>query len=246
MFRSTFFKFLIAILFLTFIFCNKESGVLQSEGIQYGSLSGKIIHPDNNLLIRVISEEGIDSAARNPESQMFTFDSIKYGKCLLKVTANEYMLFEERITLDKPLYICHDIVLAQFPPQISYLYPPNSQYLDSFFFSLSSPSITDSGFVVSIAFNDRMDTTSFQGAFTILPDTIGVQKIWFFDTQISLFFPYWKLSTIDTVKVSISRIARNHWGDTLVRDCTVFYPVDTNFIHTILKIKEMIIDHPDR
>jgi hypothetical protein len=233
MFQNAFFRILIVTItsFLTFMFCNKESGILQS-GVQYGSISGKIIHPDNNLVIRVIAEDGIDSTTRNPESQMFIFDSIKCGKCILQVRADGYGLFEAMIMLDKPLFNCHDIVLAQVPQQISFIYPSNSQYLDSVYFSLSTPSVTDSSFGVFVNFVDKMDTASVNKALIILPDTVGVQTEWTLDRSLSLFFPYWKLSTIDTVKVTVSRMALDRWGDTLDRDCTVFYPVDTNFIRT--------------
>lgn len=235
MFQSIFFKFLMATSFLTFIFCNDEPGTVQTEA-QYGSISGKIIHPDNNLLIRVTSDDGVVTAPLNPETHMFTFDSIKAGNCILKVSANGYGLFEMVIVLDKPLYTCHDIVLTKVPPQINTVYPSSSQYLDSLFFNLSSPSNTDSGFWVFINFNEIMDTTSVNNALTILPDTVGIQKEWTpITTSLSLFYPYWRLSTIDTVKVKISRMALDQWGDTLDCDLMLFYPVDANFIRTLLK-----------
>ncbi len=231
MFRSVFFNLFILTSFLSFISCNNESGVVHPE-VQYGSISGKIIHPDNNLLIIVSSEDGADSGTRNNESQMFAFDRIKYGKCILQVLADGYGLFEEFIRLDKPVFICRDIVLAKVPRQISYIIPSSDIYLDSLYFSIYSTSITDSGFWSYINFNDIMDTASVNKALTILPDTAGVQTEWALNRSLSVFFPYWKLSTNDTVKVTIGRKALNRWNDTLDHDCTVFYPVDTNFIRT--------------
>jgi hypothetical protein len=213
------------------MFCNKDSGV--QPPLQYGSISGKIIHPDNNLLIRVTSDDGVVTAPLNPETHMFTFDSIKAGNCILKVSANGYGLFEMVIVLDKPLYTCHDIVLTKVPPQINTVYPSSSQYLDSLFFNLSSPSNTDSGFWVFINFNEIMDTTSVNNALTILPDTVGIQKEWAITIRsLYLFFPYRRLSTIDTVKVAVGRKALTRFDDTLACDLNLFYPVDTNFIRT--------------
>jgi hypothetical protein len=77
-----------------------------------------------------------------------------------------------------------------------------------------------------------MDTESVNKVLTILPDTVGVQKIWSLDMSISLFFPYWRLSKIDTVKITVGRQSINEWKDTLIHDCSVFYPVDTAFIRT--------------
>ena len=217
--------------FLTCMFCNNESGVLQA-GVQYGAISGKILHPDNNLFIRMISEGGVDTTTRDPESQTFTFDSIKCGKCILQVRADGYGLFEEKFILNKPQFICHDIVLAQTPPHVSYLFPSNSQNLDSVFFSLYNSSITDTGFLVVVSFGTHMDTVSVKEALTILPDTVGVQTEVLLRMSLIVFFPYWKLATIDTVKVSIGRGAVDEWGVSLDCDYTVFYPVDTSFIRT--------------
>jgi hypothetical protein len=210
--------------------CNNPAGV------QYGSISGKIIHPDNNLHISVVSENGVDSTTLNPQSHMFTFNGIKFGKCILQISAKGYGFFEQMIQLDKPSYICHDIVLARFPAVINFIYPSSSQYLDLHYFSISSPSVTDSGFWCFINFDDKMDTPSVNKALTLLPDTVGIQKEWTpITTSLSLFYPYWRLSTIDTVKVKISRMALDQWGDTLDCDLMLFYPVDANFIRTLLK-----------
>jgi hypothetical protein len=218
--------------------CNKDAGIIQS-GVQYGTISGKILHPDNNMLILVTSEERVDTATRNPESQMFTIDSIKYGKCILQIWADGYGLFEQMLTIDKPLYICHDIMLAQFPSVINFIYPSSSQYLDFPYFSISSPSITDSGFWCFINFLDKMDTPSVNSALTLSPDAVGVQKEWTpLTTTLSLFYPYWRLSTIDTVKIKIGRTALDQWGDTLNRELLLFYPVDTNFIRTTMVKKK--------
>jgi hypothetical protein len=231
MFQSIFFKFLMATSFLTFIFCNDEPGTVQTEA-QYGSISGKIIHPDNNLLIRVLSEDGADTIPCNPTTKMFTADSIKYGNCLIQVKANDYMLFEKKLVLDEPQYICHDIVLSPCPWQVAYLDPSSSQHLDSVFCSIHEPSITDTGFMVCLTFSNDMDTASVGNALTILPDTVGVQKIWARKLSLYLLFPYSKLATTDTVKVSVSKMAKNGWGDTLEDDFSFFYTVDTNFIRT--------------
>jgi hypothetical protein len=230
MFRSAFFKFLISASFLAFMFCNKDSGVSPPEGVKYGSISGKVIHPDNNLLISVIAEDGIDTTIRDPESQMFFFDSVKCGKCIIHVSADSFALFEQMLILDKPLFICHDIVLAQFPGRINFVYPSNSQYFDSVYLGISSPSVTDSGFWCFINFNAQMDTASVNEALALSPDTVGIQKIWTLTTSLSLYYTYWRLSTIDTVKVKIGRMAMDMWGDTLERDFMIFFPVDTTYI----------------
>ncbi len=237
MFRSTLNKFLLAASLLTCMFCNKDSGILQPEPVKYGKISGKVIHPDNNLLIRVVAEDGIDTATRNPETQMFTFDSIQCGKCILQVRADGYGLFQGMIMLDTAPFRFHDIVLAQIPSQISFIYPSNSQYLDSAYFSLSPTTVSDSGFWVFINFGDKMITESVNKVLTILPDTAGVQIEWTLDESLSLFFPYWKLSTMDTVKVTIGSKALTQWKDTLSGDCRVFFPVDTSFIRTIWQKK---------
>ena len=76
------------------------------------------------------------------------------------------------------------------------------------------------------------DTASVYKALTILPDTVGVQTELVLRQALIVIFPYWKLATSDTVKVSLGRGAINKWGDSLDFVYTVFYPVDTNFIRT--------------
>jgi hypothetical protein len=233
MFRSTFIRFFIVPSFLPFIFCT------QPTDVQYGSISGKVIHPDNNLLIRVISQVRVDTVTRNPITQMFSADRIKYGKCILQVRAEGYGLFEQMIWLDKPQFKCQDIVLADIPQQISFIYPANSQRLDSLYYSFRSPSISDTGFWVFVNFNNLMDSASVKNALTVSPDMGGVHTDWDLDRSLSIYFPYSKLSTIDTVKVTVSRKAKNkEWGDTLDHDCTVFYPIDTAFVRSLLVNKQ--------
>lgn len=231
MFLSTFINVILVSLFLPLLFCN-ETGTLQPDGVQYGTISGRVLYPDTNLFIRMISADGADTATRNPESQMFTFNHIRFGNCILQVKADGYGLFEEKFVLEQPQFICHDIVLAQTPPQVAYLFPSNSQNLDSVFFSLYHSSITDSGFQVVITFNDIMDSASVFEALTVSPDTVGVQTELVLLRSLIVHFPYWKLAAVDTVKVSISTKAINKWKDTLGCTYTVFYPVDTSFIRT--------------
>jgi hypothetical protein len=226
MFRIVFFQFLFVASLLALIVCNNP------EGVQRGSISGKLLYPDSNLVIRVVSGEGVDSTTRDPQSKIFTFDGILYGNCILQIKSKGYGLFEQKLVLDKPLFTCHDIALAQTPPDVAYLDPSNSRVIDSLYFSLESPAITDSTFMISLTFSDKMDTASVEKVLTILPDTVGVKLIWALRASLYMIFPYWKLATIDKIKVSVGRKAITQWGDTLASDYNVFYPVDTTYVRS--------------
>ncbi|MBN1602774.1 MAG: hypothetical protein JW915_14285 [Chitinispirillaceae bacterium] len=236
--QTIYFKLLTVVSLPIFFFCINDSEISQPDGLHYGSISGKVVHPDNNLIIRVLSEEKIDTLFWDPGSQKFFIDGIKYGQLLLQVEADGYRFFEAKIVLDKPAYICNDIVLARVPSQIAYLYPANSQNLDSEYFDLHEPQVTDSGFQADITFNEVMKTALVNKVLTIYPDSAGVEVIWNFDRSLTIHFPYWKLATVDTVGVSIGRLAENRWDDTLDFDFSVFYPVDTDYIRSKLLHKK--------
>jgi hypothetical protein len=231
MIRGILFRFLLATSIIAFMFCNKEQGVLQPDGVRYGSISGKIIHPpDSSLSICLVTPDGIDTATINLESRIFFFDSVKWGSCIIQVSADSFAPFEQLLILNRPSYICHDIVLDHFPRHFNYVYPSCSQYLDSAYLSISSPQATDSGFWCYINFNDQMDTASVNGALTLSPDTVGIQKIWTLTTSLAFFYTYRRLSTIDTVEIKIASRSLDQWGDTLDRDFTTFFPVDTAYL----------------
>jgi hypothetical protein len=236
MIRSIFFRFLLATSIVAFTFCNKDTGVLQP---QYGSISGKIINPpEKGLLICLVTRKGIDTTTFNPATQTFVFDHVKYGSCIVQVSADSSPPFEQLLILDKPSYVCHDIVLGMFPSRINYVYPNNSQYVDSSYLSIASPQATDSGLWCFINFSIKMDTTTVNAALTILPDTVGVRKEWTLTTSLAFFFTYKRLSTIDTVKIKIGGQAIDEWGDPLGRDFMTFYPIDNSYIRrAILKDK---------
>lgn len=223
--------------FFTVFFCNDDSGVVKPT-VKYGSVTGRVIHPDNNLLVRIVSLGGTDSTQCNPETGVFVFDSVKYGICLIQVEADKYGLFEGKVKLDSPEYVCKDIVLALTPIQVSYLSPSNSQNLDARYFSQKEPLITDSGFLFAITFYDRMDTASVEAVLTILPDSVGVHKIWAIRQSFYLLFPYEKLAVTDTVRITIGRQAKDKWDDTLEHDFSIFYPVDTAFVRSSLLNKK--------
>jgi hypothetical protein len=226
-----FFRFLFTTSIIAFIFCNKEQGVLQPDGVRYGSISGKIIQPpDSGLIICLVTSDGIDTATLNPESHMFLFDSVKWGSCIVQVSADSFEPFEQLLVLNKPLYICHDIVLDHYPEHINFVYPSCSQYLDSAYLSISSPQVTDSGFWCYINFSRSMNTASVDSALTVSPDTAGIKKEWTITTSLSFYYSYKRLSTIDTVKIKIASRALDDFGDTLDRDFTTFFPVDTAYL----------------
>jgi hypothetical protein len=99
--------------------------------------------------------------------------------------------------------------------------------------------MTDTGFQVVITLNSKYDSTVVYEALTVLPDTVGVQRELVQGQSLVVFFPYWKLATIDTVKVSIARQGKfgrfvaDEWDDTLDFDYTVFFPIDTNHIDAV-------------
>ena len=236
LFRTGLFAFFIVPSLIAFLFCNN---VAQPEEIQYGSISGKILHPDNNLFIRLSNESGdVDTTTRDPASQTFNFDSVKIGKCILQIRADGYGLHEQLFVLNSRQFICPDIVLAPTPSEVSYLYPSNSQNIDSVYCSLYHSAITDTGFQVVITLNSYFDSTIIYEALTILPDSVGVQKELVNRQSLVVFFPYWKLATIDTVTVSVAREGKlgrfvtDTWDDTLDFDYSVFYPIDTGYIRS--------------
>jgi len=230
MFRGVFFTFLTALPILAFIFC---SNVTQPEAIEYGSISGKILYPDSNLLIRIIPEDGrVDTTTLDPVAQMFAFDSVKTGKCILQVSAKGYGFHEQKFILNKRQFICHDIALAHTPESVSYLFPSNSQNFDSLFFSVAHSSITDTGIQVIITFYDWMDSASVIKALTILPDTVGVQAELVLRQSLVVFFPYWKLASVDTVRVTVGTGAFDRWDYHLDFDYSIFFPVDSSYIRT--------------
>ena len=235
MFRGSFLTFLTAMPLFTFVFCNNVS---QPEEVEYGSISGKILYPDSNLLIRIIPEYGNDdTTTRDSVSRMFVFDSVKTGKCILQVSADGYGFHEQKFILNKRQFICHDIALAHTPSVVSYLFPSNSQNFDSLFFSISHSSITDTGIQVIITFNDWMDSASVIKALTILPDSVGVQAELVLKQSLVVYFPYWKLASIDTARVTVGTGAFDRWDDHLEFDYSVFFPVDPDFIRAT-RLKE--------
>jgi hypothetical protein len=197
-----------------------------------GSISGKILHPDNNLIVRIISVGRTDTVSLDPGSHLFTLRSLKYGNYIIQVTAAGYTGFEQKIVLNTPVYTCHDIILSRAPGQISYLFPSSSQNLDMQYFNFHEPQVNDSGFNPEIAFNQEMDTASANKVITILPDTVGVEVIWSLNRVLVVHFPYWKLATVDTVRVSVRKEAINIYGDSLDSDYSVFYPIDKEYIRT--------------
>lgn len=227
MFKFIYYKFIIAIPFFIFVSCN---GV-QLES-QYGSISGKVLHPDSNLVICIISVERTDTVSLDPQSHQFTLKNIDYGNYILQVSSDGYGGFEQKIVLNTPIFTCHDIILSRTPQQIGYLFPSSSLNLDMHYFDLHEPQANDSGVNLEIAFNQEMDTVSANEAITILPDTVGVEVIWSLNRVLVVHLPYWKLATIDTVKVSISTKATNIYDDSLEFDYAVFYPVDASYIRT--------------
>jgi hypothetical protein len=203
-----------------------------------GSISGKLLHPDNHVVIRIMSVERIDTVSLDPESHIFSLNNISYGNYILQVEAEGYMTFEQKIVFDKPSFICHDIILSRTPRQISYLFPSSCQNFDMQYFNLHEPQATDSGFNPEITFNQEMDTLSVNEAITISPDTVGVEVTWFLEKTLMFHFPYWKLATVDTVKVTISSKAINRYNDSLDFDYTIIYPVDADYIRSNLLKKE--------
>lgn len=235
MYKNGVFKTLLATTVLAFLFCNDDSGVVKPE---HGLVTGRVLHPDNNLLVRIISLGGADSTQCNPATGEFVFERVPYGKCLVQVEADKYGLFETKVILDAPKYVCKDIVLALTPVQVSYLSPSNSQNLDARYFSQKEPIITDSGVLFAITFYDRMDTASVEAALTVLPDSVGVHTIWAIRQSLYLLFPYEKLAVTDTVRITVGRQAKDKWDDTLEHDFSIFYPVDTAFVRTSLLNKK--------
>lgn len=226
MLRTVLFKGLILQLFLIFISCN--SGV--EPQMELGSISGKLLHPDSNVVIRIISVERVDTLSVDPESYMFTLKNLKHGSYILQAKADGYSMFETKIVLDSPEFTCHDIILSRSANLVSYLYPSSFRNLDKEYFDLREMQANDSGFDPEITFNDYMDTASVNEAMTIFPDTAGVLVTWFLERSIAFHFPYWKLAAVDTVRVVISTKALNKWGDTLDNEYIITYPVDAAYI----------------
>lgn len=230
MLKAILFKIVILPLFLIFISCNNSV----EPQMELGSISGKLLHPDNNAVIRIVSVEKVDTLSVDPVSQMFTLNNLKYGSYILQAKADGYSMFEQKIVLNSPLFTCNDIVLSRSVNLVSYLYPSSCRNLDRDYFDLRELQANDSGFDPEITFNDYMDTATVNAAMTIFPDTVGVLVTWFLERSIAFHFPYWKLATVDTVKVVISTKAVNKWGDTLDNDYIIAYPVDAAYIRTNL------------
>jgi hypothetical protein len=210
--------------------CNGESPLAPEKKIQYGSLSGKILHPDNNLEIRAVHENGIDTVIRNPESQMFSFDRIVYGMCILQINASGYGVIERRLNVNTPKYTFPDIILSRFPSQIINVLPSNSQNIDSQYYSVDTSALTGDGFMVSFEYAKEIDQSSFEKGLSIWPDTAGMTIEWEFSQENSILFPYSKLATVDTLKVSLTKKVLTGDGDSLDFDFTLFYPIDTAFV----------------
>lgn len=220
------------------MFCTNAT---EPEVVEYGTISGKMLYPDpdTSLLIRIIPEdERVDTVSLDPATRTFTFNNVKTGHCILQISADGYGLHEEIFVLNKAHLVCKDIVLSHTPSQLSYLFPSNSQNIDSVYCSLFHSAITDTGFQVVITLNSYYDSTAVYEALTIQPDTVGVERVLIQDQSLVVFFPYWKLATIDTVKITIARQGKlgryveDTWNDTLDFDFTVFFPIDTQFIRT--------------
>ena len=206
---------------------------------QYGSISGKILYPETDLTIRILPEDGrVDFATVDPVTQTFTFNNVKTGNCIIQISADGYGLHEQIFLFNKPHFIFPDIALSHTPSAVSYLFPSNSQNIDSVYCSLFHSAITDTGFQVVITLNSYYDSTTVYEALTVLPDTVGMQRELVNRQSLVVFFPYWKLATIDTVQITVARQGKfgrfvtDEWDDTLDFDYTVFFPVDTHFVRT--------------
>jgi hypothetical protein len=230
MLKTVLFKVVILQLFLIFTTCN--NGV--EPQTELGSISGKLLHPDNNAVVRIISAKKVDTLSPDPATQIFTLKNLEYGSYILQVKADGYSMFEQKIVLNSPLFICPDIVLSRSANLAAFLYPSSYRNLDKEYFDLLEPQVNDSGFDPEITFNDYMDTASVNAAMTIFPDTAGVLVTWFLERSIAFHFPYWKLATVDTVRVVISTKAINKWGDSLDTDYIITYPVDADYIRANL------------
>jgi hypothetical protein len=90
--------------------------------------------------------------------------------------------------------------------------------------------------MVSFEYAKEIDQYSFEKGLTIWPDTAEMTIEWEFSQENSILFPYSKLTTVDTLKVSLTKKVLTSDGDSLDFDCTLFYPIDTAFIRkTFLK-----------
>ena len=219
-----------AIAVLSVIFCNSDSPVQNT--IDYSGsafITGRIIYPDTGLHIYLIASGGVDSTTEDPATGTFIFDSLEYGQYILQVRADEFGTFERKIILDDQQYECHDITLLHMLYQFPTIYPLNSQYIDSQFCSMNPPSITDSGFEISINFK-YIDSNAVDAALSILPDTVGIKKTWLLNTNLTLLVPYRRLAEIALLEISVNKTAVDNYGETLDHDLTVFYPIDTAYI----------------